>query len=61
LASTEWKGHLNSPADFNKVKIKAQKLVETVDKVVAKQEIESMNVTEIAASIITMSSDLGPY
>ena len=60
LASTVWKGHLNSPNDFDKVKIKSEMLVKAVDKVVAETKIESMKVTEIASSIITLSNDLGP-
>jgi len=60
LAVTKWKGYLNSPGDFNKVKAKAQMLVKAVDEVVAQKETNSMKVNEIAAAIITMSNDFGP-
>lgn len=60
LAATEWKGHLNSPDDFNKIKVKAQMLVDAVDEVVAETEIGSLKVNEIAAAIVTKSNDFSP-
>jgi len=63
LAATKWKGHLISHADFDRIKVKAQMLVNAVDKVVAGKEMDqlgSMKVNEISASIVTMSNDLGP-
>ncbi len=63
LAATEWKGHLNSREDFDRIKVKAQMLVRAVDKVVTGKEMEQldfMKVNEIAASLVTMSNDLGP-
>ncbi len=60
LASTKWMGHLNSPSDFDRLKLKAQKLVIAVDEVVTVKETNTMQVNEIAASLITMSYDLGP-
>ena len=63
LAVTRWKGHLNSPSDFDKLKTKAQILVRAVGRVVAGREMDQlgfMRITEIAAALITMSNDLGP-
>ncbi len=60
LATTKWKGHLNSPSDFDKMKVKAQMLVKAVDEVVTMKQIDSMKVTEISAAIVTMSNDLVP-
>ena len=60
LASTKWKGHLNSPRDFEKIKVKANMLVKAVNKVITVEGTDSMKVTEIAAAIVTMSNDLGP-
>ena len=60
LATTKWKGHLNSPNDFDKIKVKAQMLVKAVDEVVTGKQIDFMKVTEISAAIVTMSNDLGP-
>jgi len=61
LISTSWKGHLNSPDDLNRLKLKAKMLVSAVDEIVSTNYISSLIVTEIAASIITLSDDLGPY
>ncbi len=60
LAATKWKGHLNSPQDFDKIKVKAQMLVSAVDEVVTVKDTDSLQVNEIAAAIVTMSNDLGP-
>ena len=60
LTSTKWKGHLKSPNDFNKIKVKSRVLVNAVDEVVTVKKIDSLQVNEIAAAIITMSNDLGP-
>ena len=62
LAATEWKNHLKVPADFDRLKVKAQMLVNAVDKVVAGKETDSLQltVTEIAAALVVMSNDLGP-
>ena len=60
LAATKWKGHLNSPDDFDKIKVKAQMLVKAVDEVVTVKQTDSMQVNEIAAAIVTMSNDIGP-
>lgn len=60
LASTNWKGHLKSSSDFEKLKIKAQILVNAVDEVGTAEGTESLQVNEIAATIITMTNDLGP-
>ncbi|MCH7974560.1 MAG: hypothetical protein IH949_11885 [Bacteroidetes bacterium] len=60
LAATKWKGHLKSPADFDKLKVKAQMLVDAVDEVVTVKKTDLLQVTELAAAIVTMSNDLGP-
>ncbi len=60
LAATIWKGHLKSPSDFDRVKVKAQMLVTAVDEVVAGEQPDSLQASEIAAALITMSNDLGP-
>jgi len=60
LAVTVWKGHLNSPNDFNKVKVKAEMLVTAVNGVVADKQIDDLNVTEFALALISMSNELGP-
>ena len=63
LAATKWKGHLNSPGDFNRLKIKADMLVNAVDgsiNVDNIDEIGTMNITEIATIIISASNDLEP-
>jgi len=60
LAATEWKGHLRSPSDFDRIKVKAQMLVNAVNEVASDQDVGSVSATETAAAIILMSNDLGP-
>lgn len=61
LASGLWKGHLNTPSDFDNIKVKAQMLVEAVDGVVVdNNQIDHWKVNESAAAIIILSNDLGP-
>lgn len=60
LAATTWKGHLASPQDFDRLKLKAEILVKAVDEAVAGQNVDHMEVREIAAALLTMSNDLGP-
>lgn len=60
LAETKWKGHLNSPEDFERIKIKAQMLVQAVDNVAAGVVKGSVKVNEIAVAILTMTNDFGP-
>lgn len=60
LVATKWKGYLKSPDDFDKLRVKAQMLVNAVDEVVTVEKTDSLQVNEIAASIITLSNDLGP-
>ncbi|MHA1336274.1 MAG: hypothetical protein ACTSPW_11090 [Promethearchaeota archaeon] len=60
LVATKWKGYLKSPDDLDKLKVKAQMLVNAVDEVVTVKQMDSLQVNEIAAAIITMSNDLGP-
>ncbi len=58
LASTIWEGHLNSPADFEKLKVKAEMLVKGMD-IVGQSYTEESAVT-VAAFYINNTSDLGP-
>jgi len=60
LAATKWKGYLKSSDDFVKIKVKAQMLVNAVDEVITVKQTDSLQVNEIAATIITLSNDLGP-
>ena len=64
LAATLWKGHLNSMRDFEKVKIKSQKLVGALNDLVNDSSvydtIKDQSISEYAAAIITMANDLGP-
>lgn len=60
LISTKWKGRLNTPTDFDRLKLKAQMLVAGVDGVASVQGTGSMSVTESAAALIAMSNDLAP-
>jgi hypothetical protein len=60
LTATKWKGHLTSPQDFDRLKLKAETLVNAVDEAVAGQNVDHLEVREIAAALLTMSNDLGP-
>jgi len=60
LSATVWKGSLNSPDDFDKLKGQAQSLVAAVDGVVTVEKTDSIKVSEIAASIIIASNEFGP-
>jgi hypothetical protein len=62
LAATKWKGHLNKPEDFDKLKIKAQMLADAVDGVVEGNEEVLVNdkARFIAAMIAVKANDLGP-
>jgi hypothetical protein len=60
LASTKWKGHLNTPTDFGRLKNKATILVSAVDEASTADKSGKMSVAEIAAAIMTIANDLGP-
>ena len=60
LVATRWKGHMNSLADADRIKPKAEALVNAVDGAVNAEGIDTMKVNEVAAAIITLSNDLGP-
>ena len=60
LAANQWKGHLKTTNDFEKIKVKAQMLVNAVDEVVTVKQTDFLQAAEIAAAIMTMSNDLGP-
>lgn len=60
LSATTWKGHLNSPSDFDRLKVKAAKLVKAVDGSIEGVDIPEQSITEIAAALITVANDLGP-
>ncbi len=61
LAATKWDGHLNSPSDFDRLKVKSQRLANGVDEsILGLEGSDSLQINEIAASLITLSNDLGP-
>jgi len=60
LSATLWKEHLTSPDAFVKMKVKTEMLVAAINDVAESDGISSMSVTEIAASIVLISNDLGP-
>jgi len=60
LAATQWKGHLNSPSDFDRARVKAQMLMNAVNEIASDQDLGFMSAAETAAAILTMSNDLGP-
>jgi len=41
LAATKWKGHLRSPSDFDRIKVKAQMLVNAVNEVASDRDVGS--------------------
>jgi len=60
LAATTWKGHLNSPGDFDRMKTKARKLVNAVDESIKAPNIDHLSIAEIAGVLVTVANDLGP-
>lgn len=60
LSATVWKGHLNSPQDFDRLKVKAESLVAAVDEGTRDVEIPEMKVNEVAAAIMVLANDLRP-
>lgn len=60
LAGTTWKNHLNSPSDFDRLKIRAERLVEAVDIALSGGNASNTAVAEIAAPIMLIANDLGP-
>ena len=60
LSATKWKGHLTSPDDFDRLKFKAQMLVNSVDEVIAGQQVDYLQVAEIAVALVNMSNDFSP-
>lgn len=62
LAATRWKGHLNSPADFDRLKSKAKILVYGVDLAVAKitEEGDNLFVVTIAVALFNLSDECDP-
>lgn len=60
LSTTKWKGHLNSPADFQKLKEKSQLLVDALAEASSGNSLDSLTVSELAASLLLISSDFGP-
>lgn len=60
LAGDLWKGHLNTPSDFDRIKVKAQMLVNGVNEIASDRDLGSGSATEIAVLLILMSNDLGP-
>jgi len=60
LVATRWKGHLTSPDDFDRLKLKARMLVKAVDEVIAGQQADYLKVAEIAAALVNMTNDFSP-
>lgn len=61
LSSTLWDGHLNTLADFDRLRVKAQMLVNGIDEAVAVDGELPFTAREVGALLVTMSNDLGPY
>ena len=61
LAATDWKGHLNSLEDFDKMKIKADLFVKSIDNALVEDDIiDAEGIVTIASMILSLSNDLGP-
>lgn len=60
LSATKWRGHLNTPEDFDRLKDKAAMLVGAVNDSLSGNSVESVRVSEIVASLVLLSSDYGP-
>jgi hypothetical protein len=60
LTSTKWKGHLNSPKDFERLKVKAKQLADAVDQSAVEPSLSFMKANEVAAAIIVIANDLDP-
>jgi len=60
LAATEWRNALRTTSDFQRLKIKAQMLVNEVNEVASDPDLGFMSATETAAAILTLSDDFGP-
>lgn len=62
LAATKWKGHLNSPDDFDRVKLKSQMLVEGIDIAITEMEgaYADDKVVFVYKMFIDLTGDLDP-
>jgi hypothetical protein len=60
LAVTLWYGHLNSHSDFNKLKVKSQLLVDSIDQSVSIDQEIPLSAKEVGAYLISVSPDYGP-
>lgn len=64
LANTTWKGHIDGPADLDRVRVKATMLAHNMDIMVSDPRITDASagatMGEMAAFIIRMANDLGP-
>lgn len=60
LASTKWKGHLNSPNDFEVLKVQAKKLSDAIDISAFDPNLGFIKAVDVADGIITLANDLGP-
>ena len=64
LSVSLWQGHLNSLNDYDKLKIKAYKLVRALDgslsAIPVGNDLENSLVNEYAAFLISLANDLGP-
>ena len=59
LAATKWKGALNSPDNFDRIKKQAHLLILCIDKSV-ENSVDTLNVSEVAAAIIHESKYFYP-
>jgi len=60
LSATTWKGHLNSPADFEKLKEKSQLLVDALAEAGSGNDLDSLKASEFAASLFLITNDFDP-
>ena len=51
---------MRTTSDFQRLKIKAQMLVNEVNEVASDPDLGFMSATETAAAILTLSDDFGP-
>ena len=60
LVATKWKGHLNTPNDFARLKVKAGILARGLDTVTTAEGAGNLKVNEPVAFILAVSDDLDP-
>jgi hypothetical protein len=60
LSASLWKGHLNTPNDFNRLKPKAKILLNAIDEAVKGDDFREKNITDAVAVIIQTSNNFAP-